>query len=264
MTGGSGVTGGSGDGGAPRVGAGRARYRREVGPEHVGRRVSLRSLVDDGTGPRPTDRVGRLLTWDDDALLVVDRTGFIHVVDPAALIASRLVPPHPRAAPEPDGGGPDRPIPREAARVLLLDAADRVLLVAHLPGDGRRVWTAPGGGLDPGEDHAAAAARELGEEVGIAAPLGPVVWERTATFTFRGIWLAQHERWFLVRLDPGAAPDADALPLADPGTAGGRWWTAADLAVVAPPDVLAPASLPEALATLLRDGPPARPVDVGP
>ncbi len=256
--------GGPGGGAAPRVDAGRVRYRREVGPEHVGQRVSLRGLVDDGEGPRPTDRVGRLLAWDDDAVLVVDRTGFVHVIDPATLVASRLVPPHPRAPAEPDGGGPDRPIPREAARVLLLDDADRVLLVAHLPGDGRRVWTAPGGGLDAGEDHATAAARELREEVGIAAPLGPVVWERTATFTFRGIWLAQHERWFLVRLGPGAAPDADALPLADPGTAGGRWWTVDDLAAAAPPDVLAPARLPTVLADLVRDGPPAVPLDVGP
>ncbi len=248
---------------APRIATDRVRYRREVGPEHVGQRVSLRSLVDDGEGPRPTDRVGRLLAWDPDAILVVDRTGFIHAIDPATLLASRLVPPHPRVPAEPEGGTTDRPIPREAARVLLLDAEDRVLLVAHLPGDGRRVWTAPGGGLDAGEDHATAASRELREEVGLAVPLGPWVWERTATFTFRGVWIAQHERWSLVRLAPGAAPDAAALPIADPGTDGGRWWTLEALRAAAPPDVLAPAALPDALAVLLRDGPPAAPVDVG-
>jgi 8-oxo-dGTP pyrophosphatase MutT (NUDIX family) len=250
--------------GGPRIGAGRVRYRREVGPEHVGRRVSLRSLVDDGDGPRPSDRVGRLLAWDDDAVLVVDRTGFVHVLDPATIVASRLVPAHPRADAEPEGGTPDRPIPREGARVLLLDDADRVLLIAHLPGDGRRVWTAPGGGLDAGEDHAAAAARELHEEVGIAAPLGPWVWERTAAFPFRGVWIAQHERWFLVRLGAGAAPSAETLPIADPGTAGGRWWTLDELRDVAAPDVLAPSALADHLAALLRDGPAATPVDVGP
>lgn len=247
----------------PRVGRDRTRYRREVGPEHVGRRVSLRSLVDDGEGPRPTDRVGRLLAWDDEAILLVDRAGFLHVVDPVALIASRLVPPHPTAPPEPDGGTRERPIPREAARVLVLDAADRVLLVAHLPGDGRRVWTAPGGGLAVEEDHAAAAARELREEVGIDAPLGPWVWERTAVFAFRGVWIAQHERWSLVRLPPEVRVDAAALPIADPGTAGGRWWTLDELREVEAPDALAPAALADALAALLRDGPPGAPVDVG-
>jgi 8-oxo-dGTP pyrophosphatase MutT (NUDIX family) len=266
VSGGTGDRGGGADapGPAPRVDVRRVRFRREVGPEHVGRRVSLRSLVDDGDGPRPTDRVGRLLAWDDDAVLVVDRTGFIHVLDPATVVASRLVPPHPRVPPEPEGGTRDRPIPREGARVLLLDDRDRVLLIAHLPGDGRRVWTAPGGGLDAGEDHATAAARELREEVGLDVPLGPWVWERTASFAFRGVWIAQHERWFLVRLGPGGAPDADALPIADPGTAGGRWWSITDLGTAAAPDVLAPAALPEALAALLRDGPPAAPVDVGP
>lgn len=262
----SGGTAGGGAGGGravPRVGAGRVRYRREVGPDDVGRRVSIRSLVDDGGGPRPTDRVGRLLAWDDEAVLVVDRTGFVHVLDPATVLASRVVPPHPRVPAEPAGGTPERPIPREAARVLLLDAADRVLLVAHLPGDGRRVWTAPGGGLDAGEDHAAAAARELREEVGLDHRPGPWVWERTAVFTFRGVTIAQHERWFLVRLGPDEAPDAAALPIADPGTDGGRWWGLDDLRAVTAPDVLAPAALPEALARLLRDGPPDAPVDVG-
>lgn len=258
--------GGRGEGGAavgPRIGAARVRYRREVGPDDVGRRVSIRHLVDDGDGPRPTDRVGRLLAWDDDAVLVVDRTGFVHVLDPTAIVASRIVPPHPRVPAEPEGGTPDRPLPREAARVLLLDDADRVLLVAHLPGDGRRVWTAPGGGLDAGEDHAAAAARELREEVGLDRAPGPWVWERTAVFAFRGVTIAQHERWFLVRLGPGEAPDAAALPVADPGTAGGRWWALDELRAVAAPDVLAPAALPTALARLLRDGPPDAPVDVG-
>ena len=71
------------------------------------------------------------------------------------------MPAHPRSAAEPTVRSADEPIERDAARVLLLDAADRLLLIAHLPGDGRTVWTAPGGGLDPGETHEQAAEREL-------------------------------------------------------------------------------------------------------
>jgi ADP-ribose pyrophosphatase YjhB (NUDIX family) len=141
----------------------------------------------------------------------------------------------------------------------LLDDADRVLLIAHLPGDGRTVWTAPGGGLDPGEPHERAAARELREEVGVDPPLGPWVWSRSVTFAFRGIWLHQTERWYLARV-PGL--DADALPLDDLATRGARWWSLAELERA--DGDLAPRSLPTHLAALLEHGPPPQPIDVGP
>jgi 8-oxo-dGTP pyrophosphatase MutT (NUDIX family) len=234
-------------------------YVRRVTPDDVGSRVSLRWLTDDPQrGPVPTDVVGRLLAMDDDLVLLVDRDGQLHSVDTHRVVASRVVPANPRLPAEPEVGTPDAPLHRPAARVLLLDPDERVLLVAHVPAAGRRVWTAPGGGLRPGEDHLAAARRELVEELAIAPELGPCVFTRRVTFSFRGVWLDQDERWYLARIDH---LDVSTAPLDDPGAEVARWFSAADLA--ATDDQLAPASLAEHLEALRRDGPPARPVDVG-
>jgi 8-oxo-dGTP pyrophosphatase MutT (NUDIX family) len=236
----------------------RPRHVRRVTAEHVGERVSVRRWVDDPQrGPVQSDLVGRLLAHDADAMLIVDRRHRLHVVDPARVVSSRVVPPHPRLEDEPGLPTRDTPLEREAARVLLLDRRDRVLLVSHLPGDGRRVWTAPGGGLEPDEDHLAAARRELVEELGLEVEPGPCIWTRSATFSFRGVWLRQHERWHLVR----AELDAAQAPLVDVGIDEARWWTLQELDSTQ--EHLAPRRLPEVLASLLTDGPPSEPLDVG-
>lgn len=61
--------------------------------------------------------------------------------------------------------GPRR---RDAVRVVVLDPDDRTLLFRVADVDGVRPdwWETPGGGLQPAEDHARAAAREVAEEVG--------------------------------------------------------------------------------------------------
>lgn len=243
----------------PRIGGLRASYQRHVTAEHVGERVSVRHLVDDpDRGPIPSDVVGRLAAADAEVLLIVDRHGDLHAVDAARVLASRVIPPHPRRPPEPMVGTPEQPLRRDAARVLLLDPADRTLLTAYEPEAGRRIWTAPGGGLDRGETHPQAARRELREELGIDPELGPWVWWRRVRFTFRGLTLEQSERWYLARID---ALDPTTAPSGDAGTRGVRWWTRAELD--ATDDELAPARLATELTRLLEEGPPDEPVDVG-
>ena len=57
---------------------------------------------------------------------------------------------------------------RPAARGLVIDTDDRLLLCRFdLPQQDVVVWTAPGGGVEPGEDLLAALRRELDEELGL-------------------------------------------------------------------------------------------------
>ena len=78
---------------------------------------------------------------------------------------------------EPSG----RPRLRPAVRAVLVDGADRVLLVRFQFGE-RVVWATPGGGIEPGEEVLEALRRELLEEVGLAeADIGPALWRRGRT-----------------------------------------------------------------------------------
>src|SRR5690349_5244644 len=94
-------------------------------------------------------------------------------------------------------------VQRDAARIVLIDSDDRVLL-QQVEGLGEgSVWITPGGGLEPGESHEAAALREIREEVGHhTAKLGPWIWTREHDFMFRGVRYHQRERFFLVRCEP--------------------------------------------------------------
>lgn len=93
---------------------------------------------------------------------------------------------------------------REAARVLLFDGADRLLLARGHDADqpGRSWWFTIGGGIMPGEGPRQAAVRELEEETGIrVAPgglEGPVAY-RSAEFDFLAVTARQDEWFFLAR-----------------------------------------------------------------
>jgi ADP-ribose pyrophosphatase YjhB (NUDIX family) len=60
------------------------------------------------------------------------------------------------------------------AGAIVHDDAQRLLLVrrAHPPAQG--TWSLPGGRVEPGEDDAAAAVREVAEETGLVVRPGPV------------------------------------------------------------------------------------------
>jgi 8-oxo-dGTP diphosphatase len=61
------------------------------------------------------------------------------------------------------------------AGAVIHDTAGRLLLIRRGREPGRGLWSLPGGRCEPGEDAAAAAVRETGEETGLIVTAGAVV-----------------------------------------------------------------------------------------
>ena len=153
---------------------------------------------------------------------------------------------------------------RRAARAIVLDD-DRVLLVRFdFARSGGVVWATPGGGIEPGESDEQAIRRELAEEAGLDRfELGPLVWTRTHHVPLGGgKWDGQTERYYLVRTPPfEPAPRLTWDELRNEGMTAVQWWTLDELE--ATDAVFAPRRLPQLVLSLLREGPPAEPLDVG-
>jgi 8-oxo-dGTP pyrophosphatase MutT (NUDIX family) len=152
---------------------------------------------------------------------------------------------------------------RNAARAIVLDESNRLLLVRFSALD-REIWLTTGGGIEPGETDEEALRRELREEAGLEGfELGPLVWTRTVLQPLEGgRWDGQAERFYLVltpSFEPSPALSWDELHAE--GMTAVRWWTLAELA--AAETVFAPRRLPLLLHDLVRVGPPPQPVDVG-
>ena len=87
--------------------------------------------------------------------------------------------------------------PRPASRIILRDDEGHVLLFRFDAPDRPPFWCLPGGALDPGEDHPAAARRELFEECGIEADCGAEVFRRHVEFvTLEQVAVESDERYF--------------------------------------------------------------------
>lgn len=164
--------------------------------------------------------------------------------------------------PEPPAG--IQPIVRTAARVVLLDECDRILLFRWEDDrllDARSVWITPGGGLNAGESPEDGARRELREETGIEAELGPCVWTRAHTFRFGDGWIEQRERYYLVRT-PVIHVVTDGLePHERIAMVEHRLWSVAEIAASA--EWFAPRHLGELLPAVLRGDIPPKPIEIG-
>lgn len=124
---------------------------------------------------------------------------------------------------------------RNTARIVLLDARDRMLLARYeelVPADPRLTgpmsfWVPPGGGVIDGESFEDAIRREIEEETGMELATGhlPWIWTRDHQLMHEGELKHFHERYFVLRVDP---PDRlhnrTDEPILDM-----RWWSLSEI-----------------------------------
>jgi 8-oxo-dGTP pyrophosphatase MutT (NUDIX family) len=137
---------------------------------------------------------------------------------------------------------------RPAARILLFDEQDRVLLFRFDAGDRPAFWGTPGGAIDPGESFAEAARRELREETGLDLDCGGEVHRRIVEFvTLEDVPVVADERYFRVRagacaIDTGAHTELERRVMRE-----WRWFARAEI------DSWPETIFPEDLARILEE-----------
>jgi len=125
---------------------------------------------------------------------------------------------------------PPRPW-RLSARLLVVDPAERVLLVPVTDAEGSW-WDLPGGGVEPGEDTVAAAVRETLEETGYAVPrtvVGAPSWSGEVVFRWLGSWYWSRQVVHSAHVPALPDPIEAALTPEEAPTHGPpRWWSVAE------------------------------------
>jgi len=145
---------------------------------------------------------------------------------------------------------------RNAVRALVIDPADRVLMVKlDIPWTEWVGWVLPGGGIDDGESATDALCRELLEETGLRDPfVGPVVCRRIHRNP-RMIpgFAGQQETIHLVPChDFEPAPTMSAEELRAEQVVDMRWFTLAELRTTT--EVLVPEPLADLVERVLEFG----------
>ena len=157
----------------------------------------------------------------------------------------------------------DRPIDRPAARLIVLNERDDILLL-RLEGNGGPLWITPGGGLQIGETYEQAALRELEEETGIEVDqLGPWVWKGAHLWRGRHKTYRRIGRFYLVRLRHTPKVNIAGLSgLEARLTTEYRWWSVNEIRQSS--ERFSPHRMAELLTPLIAGEIPHQPIDAGP
>jgi len=139
---------------------------------------------------------------------------------------------------------------QRSARLVIVDPDGRMLLFRYHDEHRAPFWSTPGGRLAEGESYVAAAARELREETGFSAEIGPLLHTRDEVYAVaRDTPARWMEQYFLVHAT-GDAPSRDDWTDEERATIREhRWWSLDEMRATG--ETFLPPELPALLAYAL-------------